>query len=164
MYQKCTPFKLWAVNMSDRLFTDANNRLHTLTEDEVARYLHMSAHSNDIKLLTISVWAESNKDNSKISDSIMSVFTRIVRHLDATNLSHAAISRFLLEDHISALNRDCRYKFRSVNLNKVTKYILFDWNYCSNKEYAENRGWKVFWISPLAKFLFNIQFLSKPLA
>lgn len=54
------------------------------------------------------LWSESNKDILEKADSIFDVFTRFLRHMDASKLSHSAITKFLLGDDLFALNRDYR--------------------------------------------------------
>lgn len=85
-----------------------NNLLETFNEKEVLRFLRMSSDSNDRKLEMISVWGESNKDIFDKTDSILDIFTRFLRHIDATNLSRSAIDKFLLGDDLFGSNHNCR--------------------------------------------------------
>lgn len=90
------------------ILKNPNHLPEAFNEEEVVRFLRMSDHSSDRKLQMISDWAEANTESFVKADSVIGAFTGFLRHIDAANLSHSAINRFLLGDDLFASNRDCR--------------------------------------------------------
>lgn len=80
----------------------------TFNEEEVLRFLRMTAQSSDRKLEMISVWAESKKNLFNNADSIFNVFRRFLGIMDATKLSKSAINKFMWSESLFSLNSDCR--------------------------------------------------------
>lgn len=85
-----------------------DHEVEMFNEDEVVGLLRTSVQSSDEKLEMVSVWAESNGEMLKTANSIFDVFTHILRHIDTTNISQSAITKFLIGKHLFALNPDCR--------------------------------------------------------